>query len=588
MGNGQWTGVVRQIQRLFQGGSVAGLTEGQLLDRFLTTRDEIAFGALVTRHGPMVLGVCRGVLNDPNDVEDAFQATFLILVKKAKALRDRDRLAPWLYGVARRVSLRARADSARRRAKEQSINIDPGDQEETLDAELRELQAAIREEVDRLSNHDRMAVVLCYLEGFTHEEAADRLGWPVGTVKGRLSRAREKLKERLTRRGISLPTLFAITSGRSAPTLISTSLLRSTTLAATQLASGQTLTAGIISAHAISLMERVIGTMFMSSLKFGATAVVASCFLAIPAVLTVQGPATSSKSADAPKSTPISPLKNDVESPPVDPKAADLAGAQDVSAQFAAQAIELLDDLKAKGMTVDDASYATWSRRLVDATLALKGPKPARLKILRDHLKRMEGIYQRVSGLVKKGQAAKLDGLEAAYQLNEAYWHVLEAEADEKPSKAVKTAGGGGFGESSEVHREPLILKPSPGDEQRNEAILSMLELPIPLKFQADTPLEDVKKYIQDATQDGAIKGRAGFPNGLTIYVDPDGLQAADKTMASTVSIDLEGIPLRTTLHLLLRQLYLDYQVTGGLILISDEDSIQFAEAIEKKRKVAK
>src|SRR4051794_12021714 len=106
MASAQYGAVLRQMRRLFDGSSVAGMTEGQLLERFVGRRDEAAFEALVARHGPMVLGVCRRVLSDPNDVEDAFQATFLVLVKKAGTLRRRDLLGNWLYGVAFRVAAR--------------------------------------------------------------------------------------------------------------------------------------------------------------------------------------------------------------------------------------------------------------------------------------------------------------------------------------------------------------------------------------------------------------------------------------------------------------------------------------------------
>ncbi len=305
MATGQWTVVLRHVQRLFQGGSVSGLTEGQLLERFASTRDEMAFGALLARHGPMVLGVCRGVLDDPNDVDDAFQATFLVLVKKAGALRDADRLAQWLYGVARRVALRARSNATRRKARERPDAEETIDPHATLGAELRELQTLIREEVDRLSGNDRMAVVLCYLEGLTHEEAADRLGWPVGTVKGRLSRARGKLRTRLTRRGVALPAVAAgSTLGGGASAAIPPALIRSTTLAATQLASAKSITAGIVSAHAILLMEGVIGTMFTTKLKIAATALVATCAVAVPGAMAYQQ--QGSKATTAPTSQPES------------------------------------------------------------------------------------------------------------------------------------------------------------------------------------------------------------------------------------------------------------------------------------------
>ena len=136
-----------------------------------------------------------------------------------------------------------------------------------------------------------MAVVLCYLEGLTHEEAADRLGWPIGTVKGRLARARDKLKDRLTRRGVALPAVIGPTDARGGDRSFSPAgLVRSTTLAAIQVASGKTLAAGIVSAQALTLMEGVIGTMFTTKLKIAAVALVAGCTIAMPGVFAIQGP----------------------------------------------------------------------------------------------------------------------------------------------------------------------------------------------------------------------------------------------------------------------------------------------------------
>ena len=192
--------VLQQIQILFQRGSVTGLSEWQLLDRYASRRDETAFDALVARHGPMVLGVCRRVLDDPHAVEDAFQATFLVLVRKAGSLGQRDAIGHWLYGVACRVALRARCEAARRRSREvpvaRVVSI-ARDDEPCPD----ELAPALDEELSRLPQKYRAPVVLCYLEGLTHEEAARQLHWPIGSVKGRLSRARELLRGRLARRG---------------------------------------------------------------------------------------------------------------------------------------------------------------------------------------------------------------------------------------------------------------------------------------------------------------------------------------------------------------------------------------------------
>ena len=198
MASGHFAVVYREIGRLFQSGTVAGMSEGQLLDRFVARRDGDAFEAIVARHGSMVLAVCRDHLRDPNDVDDAFQATFLVLVRRAGSLRRRDLLGNWLYGVARRVAKRAQVASARRRDREgigpEPVGASPADFD---------LRPMIHDEVNRLPDSYRAAVVLCFFEGRTHEEAADRLGWPVGTVKGRLARAKDLLRDRLTHDGES-------------------------------------------------------------------------------------------------------------------------------------------------------------------------------------------------------------------------------------------------------------------------------------------------------------------------------------------------------------------------------------------------
>jgi RNA polymerase sigma factor (sigma-70 family) len=178
------------------------MTDGQLLDRFVKTRDESAFETLLRRHGPMVLGLCRRSLQDDHEAEDAFQATFLTLVNNARTIRKQDSLASWLYGVAQRVTLKAkiRAGKRNRLTQGETMAVDQHDSE----ADLQEIRPVLHEEVGRLPEKYRAPIVLCYLEGQTHEEAARQLDWPVGTVKGRLSRARELLHSRLTRRGIAL------------------------------------------------------------------------------------------------------------------------------------------------------------------------------------------------------------------------------------------------------------------------------------------------------------------------------------------------------------------------------------------------
>jgi RNA polymerase sigma factor (sigma-70 family) len=188
-------------------GKESSVSDDVLLERFLVHQDEAAFATVVDRHGPMVLAVCRSRLNDPWDVEDAFQATFLKLVRSAKSIRRPDLLGHWLYRVAHHCALRTGQNSARHRLRGDLV-AEVATVEPDGDLSLREIRQALFEEINQLGETYRAPVVLCYLEGMSHEEAARRLSWPLGTVKGRLSRARERLRERLTRRGLTLTAVL--------------------------------------------------------------------------------------------------------------------------------------------------------------------------------------------------------------------------------------------------------------------------------------------------------------------------------------------------------------------------------------------
>jgi RNA polymerase sigma factor (sigma-70 family) len=182
-----------------------GLTDRQLLDEYVRDQDPGAFRSLVVRHGAAVLRVCRSVLKDSNEAEDAFQATFLVLVRKAPAIRDPEALGAWLRGVAYRVAVRARRRTARRRAIERTQAEKSQHEPGPIPAEVTsERCKVVREELERLPDSYRQPIALCYLDGLTHQEAARRLDWPVGTVKVRLVRARRLLREKLDRRGIGL------------------------------------------------------------------------------------------------------------------------------------------------------------------------------------------------------------------------------------------------------------------------------------------------------------------------------------------------------------------------------------------------
>ena len=166
---------------------------------------------MVIRHGPMVLGVCRHVLNQHQDAEDAFQATFIALARKAGSIKDRRVLARWLYEVAYRIAVRAKTSAVRNRIRERQ-GAEMSVTAAQYEAGWNELRPVLHEELSRLPDKYRTPVVLCYLEGKTNEEVADLLRWPVGTVKGRLSRARELLRSRLAKRGLALSAAFLVTS----------------------------------------------------------------------------------------------------------------------------------------------------------------------------------------------------------------------------------------------------------------------------------------------------------------------------------------------------------------------------------------
>ena len=206
-------GVWKQLDGLFRHGAASHLSDEELLGRFVARRDEAAeaaFAALVERYGPMVLGVCRRVLGDRHEAEDAFQATFLVLARKAGSIARRAQLANWLFGVACRTALDARARALRRKAREQRVHAMTRSQ--TRPAEdgepvLDELRAILDEELARLPERYRGAVVLCELDGLSRRAAARRLGIPEGTLSSRLARAKELLRRRLGRRGLALSAI---------------------------------------------------------------------------------------------------------------------------------------------------------------------------------------------------------------------------------------------------------------------------------------------------------------------------------------------------------------------------------------------
>jgi RNA polymerase sigma factor (sigma-70 family) len=246
----------------------AGLTDAQLLADYLSRRDEAALAALVRRHAPMVWGVCRRVLRNHHDAEDAFQATFLVLVRKAASIASPKLLANWLYGVAHQTALKARATAAKRRAKERQATVMP--EPATIGPDLwNDVQPLLDQELSRLPDKYRVAIVLCDLEGKTRKEAARQLGVPEGTLAARVARGRVMLAKRLARHGLAVSgaALGAMLGQDAASAGVPTLVVSSAIKAASLFAAGQTAATGVISMQVAALTEGVLKTMLLNKLK---------------------------------------------------------------------------------------------------------------------------------------------------------------------------------------------------------------------------------------------------------------------------------------------------------------------------------
>lgn len=422
---------IPDLARLFEGGTVSGLSEWQLLERYLERRDESAFEALVVRHGPMVLSVCRRALGVTPDADDAFQATFLILIRRARALGPRDAIGPWLYGVARRVAARARDQAARRRRRE-PVSLDRDVAGRPRSSPEPDLSEILDQELNRLPARYRSPMVLCYLEGRTHEEAARDLGWPVGTVKGRLARAREILRDRLTRRGFEPMSGVVLEATRSN--------LR-----------------GILDRV---LIDRVVGT----SVRMAAGHSVA---------------------------------------------------------QAASQSISSL---------AEGALSSMFYRKMATVVLVACA----------------SGIAVTSTAVMARQEKKAGHGGGGRFE--------------------VIKAGGPSEAKTARIIVLPSELQAARVNDPKSRQILEKLEEPIAMSFANETPLEQVLKYIKQATTTDNF-------NGIPIYVDPVGLQQAERSLNSTVQIDLEGVPLRRTLQLVLAQIGLIYFVEDGILVITNAEA---------------
>jgi RNA polymerase sigma factor (sigma-70 family) len=243
----------------------AGVADAELLERFVATRDESAFELLLWRHGAFVQRVCKSVLRDHHAAEDAAQATFLVLARKAHTFASRGSVVGWLYRIARRIAMRAAQDRSRRVATTAELDRLPGIPTES-DVSLDEI-AALCEEVDRLPERYRVPVLLCFFEGLTHAEAASRTGWPIGTVAGRLARAKDLLSQRLSKKGVGVA---AVVLGLPASGFVSSTAHAAVAFATKSVVPG-------IELHVIHLAEGALKTMTGSTWKLTAAVVAVVC-----------------------------------------------------------------------------------------------------------------------------------------------------------------------------------------------------------------------------------------------------------------------------------------------------------------------
>jgi RNA polymerase sigma factor (sigma-70 family) len=274
----QKPGVLGHVRRMFRRHELQAHDDGQLLDAFLTDCEPAAFAVLVERLGPMVLGVCRRLTLQPHDAEDAFQATFLVLLRKARSIQPRARVGCWLYGVACRTAREVRRLAQRRRTRERQVETLP---ERAVSPEsMNEMAPWLDRELERLPAKYRLPILLCDLQGKMHKEAAELLGWPQGTLSGRLTRARQELARRLTARGLPCATAVAgaVWTGPASASVPPELAATTANAASALLADGQK---ALFASPVYLVAQGVLRAMFWSRiLKFAIITIAALAFVA--------------------------------------------------------------------------------------------------------------------------------------------------------------------------------------------------------------------------------------------------------------------------------------------------------------------
>jgi RNA polymerase sigma factor (sigma-70 family) len=447
---GEWMAIGRRapvdalLRTLWTVGIVGDADDRTLLSRYALSRDdraEEAFRVLVERHGPMVLRICRQVVGDRQDAEDATQAVFLVLARKAGSIRVEGTVVPWLHGVARRVAAKAKGRAAaRRRAESRAVTVAASlhDGEKAPGVESWE---TVHQEVDRLPEKYRAPVVLCYLQGQTYEQAARQIGCPIGTVRVRLSRAREQLRARLGRRGFAPERIAAVgwftqDLGGGLPTcaasvaewaLARTHRVDAIIQAIRALSTGRSALAGTVPALVLELYEGGMRTMLMSQWMTAAavgllTATGAIGFTAVG--LGGQDKATTSKSQP--------PASNATQRQPVDKPPVDFDSPETLSTQadrWVAAAQQRLDAQRAyyeQGrITID--RYIDASEQLMRAEIAVSATKDRRVAAAKANMDRIAEIVKVEQAQLEKGRGTSSDVAEALVAQERAAFIYLEA-----------------------------------------------------------------------------------------------------------------------------------------------------------------
>jgi RNA polymerase sigma factor (sigma-70 family) len=416
--------ILGRLHKLVGPPGTGTVSDGELLRRFAEAHDEAAFELLVRRYGPLVWGACRRLLGNDADAEDAFQATFLVLVRRAASLDRLGSLAGWLHGVAYRVSIRARANAARRHAVERKAgeSLAPHAAPKPEESDLR---AILDEELGRLPEKYRVPLLLCYFQGHTHEQAARQLAWPLGTVKCRLQRGRERLRQRLTRRGLAVPAvLLGAALAESAASAAPAGLVDLTIKTALHFAAAAPV-AGLAPA-AVSLAEGVLQTMRFAKLKW--TAAVLLTLATLGGVGAVAHYAQTGQPATGKQQTrEVGAANRSASNPALEVAWTDLLGDETKAARavltLAANAKEALPFLKErlKPVTVDPKRMAQWLADLDAETFAVREQATAELEFtgeyavpfLRQALKDSKmstEMTKRIEGLLERTASGRAPG----------------------------------------------------------------------------------------------------------------------------------------------------------------------------------